>query len=46
MSDSSKHSTLFDQLFQAGLELYRRGWIPGRLVASLSLPYFEKILIE
>jgi len=38
------HSTLFGRLFQAGLELYRHGWIPGNLVASLSLPYFKRLL--
>ena len=32
------------RLFGVGLELYRRGWIPERLVASLSLPFFERAL--
>lgn len=39
-----RHSTLRSRFFEAGLELYRRGWIPGRLVASLSLPYFKRSL--
>lgn len=38
------HSTLGGQFFEVGLELYRRGLIPGRLVASLSLPYFKRLL--
>jgi glutamate dehydrogenase (NAD(P)+) len=38
------HKTLRNRFFQAGLELYRSGWIPGRLVASLSLPYFKRSL--
>ena len=32
------------RLFEAGLELYRRGWIPGPLVGILSLHYFRRIL--
>jgi glutamate dehydrogenase (NAD(P)+) len=42
----SERPRLGDWLFEAGLELYRRGWIPGRVVASLSLPYFEKMMGE
>jgi len=44
MRRNAVHPTLFSQFFKAGLELYRRGWIPARLVAFLSLPYFEKSL--
>ncbi len=36
--------TLSSRFFEGGLELYRRGWVPGGLVARLSLPYFEKLL--
>ena len=36
--------TLTGRLFGVGLELYRRGWIPGSPVAALSLPYFERSL--
>jgi len=36
--------TLRGRLFAAGLETYRRGGLPRRLVGSLSLPYFERIL--
>ncbi|HWP92030.1 MAG TPA: Glu/Leu/Phe/Val dehydrogenase dimerization domain-containing protein [Thermodesulfobacteriota bacterium] len=42
----SERPRLGDWLFGAGLELYRRGWIPGRVVSSLSLPYFEKSICE
>jgi len=34
----------WQRLFQAGLELYRRGWLPGPLVASLSLGYFKRAM--
>ena len=44
VSQNSNHKTLSTQFFNTGLELYRRGLIPGRLVAHLSLPYFEKSL--
>ena len=37
------HPTPIGRLFRVGLELYRRGWIPGSLVAPLSLRYFERI---
>ncbi len=36
--------TLRGRLFSAALELYRRGYIPGSLVGSLSLGYFERCL--
>lgn len=44
ISHDAANATLLKQLFQTGLELYRRGWIPGRLVANLSLPYFRRRL--
>jgi glutamate dehydrogenase (NAD(P)+) len=42
---SAERPTPLSRLFNLGLELYRHGWIPGRLVAPLSLRYFEKILV-
>jgi glutamate dehydrogenase (NAD(P)+) len=44
IAQSAERPTPFARLFNLGLELYRHGWIPGRLVAPLSLRYFEKIL--
>ena len=44
MRRNADRPTLFNQLFQAGLELYRHGWIPGRLISFLSIPYFKKLL--
>jgi len=41
---SAERPTPISHLFNLGLAGYRRGWIPGRLVAALSLRYFEKIL--
>jgi len=41
---SAERPTPISHLFDLGLTCYRRGWIPGRLVAALSLGYFEKIL--
>jgi len=38
------HPTPLSRLFNLGLRFYRHGWIPGHLVAPLSLRYFEKIL--
>jgi glutamate dehydrogenase (NAD(P)+) len=38
------HPTPIGYLFKAGLELYRRGWIPGPLVAAVSLHYFKRTL--
>lgn len=32
------------RVLEAGLDLYRRGLVPGQLVAALALPYFEKTL--
>lgn len=40
----AEHPTPLSHLFNAGLELYRRGGIPGPLVAALSLPYFGRSL--
>jgi len=42
---SAERPTPLSRLFNLGLEFYRHGWIPGRLVAPLSLRYFEKILV-
>ena len=44
IAQSVEHPTPLTKLFNFGLELYRRGWIPGRLVAPLSLRYFKKLL--
>jgi len=41
---NAERPTPLSRLFNLGLEFYRRGWIPGRLVAPLSLRYFKKIL--
>lgn len=40
----AEHPTALGRLFNLALELYRRGCIPGPLVGSLSLPYFERSL--
>jgi len=40
----AERPTPLSRLFNLGLAFYRHGWIPGRLVGSLSLRYFEKIL--
>ncbi len=44
VAQSAERPTPISRLFNLGLEFYRRGWIPERLVAPLSLRYFEKIL--
>ena len=44
VAQSAERPTLLSRLFNLGLGFYRHGWIPGRLVAPLSLRYFEKIL--
>ena len=38
--------TLMHRLFNVSLELYRRGYIPKKLVGFLSLLYFRKLLSE
>ncbi len=38
------HPTAGSRVFALALECYRRGLIPGPLVAALSLPFFEKSL--
>jgi glutamate dehydrogenase (NAD(P)+) len=38
------HPTPIGRLFRVGLELYRRGWVPGPLVGALSLYYFKRTL--
>jgi glutamate dehydrogenase (NAD(P)+) len=42
--EQAAHRTPRGQLFAAGLDAYRRGWVPGRLVARLAVPYFERRL--
>ena len=44
VQQGAAHPTPLGRLFAAGLELYRRGWVPGPLVAALSLSYFERAL--
>lgn len=44
VAQSAAHPTPLGRLFKVGLELYRRGWIPGPLVGALSLYYFKRIL--
>jgi glutamate dehydrogenase/leucine dehydrogenase len=46
MQRNSVHHTLRRHLFEAGLEFYRRGWIPGFLVAALSQSYFKRTLAQ
>ena len=41
---SAAHPTPIGRLFKVGLELYRRGWVPGPLVGALSLHYFKRTL--
>jgi glutamate dehydrogenase (NAD(P)+) len=38
------HPTPMGRLFRVGLELYSHGFIPGPLVAAMSLPYFKRSL--
>ncbi len=42
--EGADRPTPISRLFEAGLELYRRGWIPGPLVGALSLQYFKRTL--
>lgn len=44
VQQSVEHPTLLGRLFSIGLEFYRRGWIPGSLVGTLSLHYFKRTL--
>jgi glutamate dehydrogenase (NAD(P)+) len=44
VQQSVAHPTPFRRLFEAGIELYRRGWVPGPLVGALSLYYFKRTL--
>ncbi len=44
IAQSAELPTPIDRLFHLGLEFYRHGWIPGRLVAPLALSYFKKRL--
>jgi glutamate dehydrogenase (NAD(P)+) len=44
VAQSAERPTPLSRLFNLGLEFYRHGWIPGRLVAPLSLGYFKKLL--
>jgi glutamate dehydrogenase (NAD(P)+) len=43
VQQSAAHPKPLRRLFEAGLEYYRRGWIPGSLVKALSLRYFKRI---
>jgi glutamate dehydrogenase (NAD(P)+) len=38
----AENPSLQARLFQVGLEVHRRGWLPGGLVGRLALPYFER----
>lgn len=44
VAQSAEHPTPLSRLSNLGLEFYRQGWIPGRLVAPLALRYFKKRL--
>lgn len=44
VQDSTAHPTPFRRLFEVGLELYRRGWMPSPLVGTLSPHYFVRTL--
>ena len=44
VAQSAAHPTPLSRLFNVGLELYRRGWIPGSLVSALSPLYFKRTL--
>ena len=44
VAQSAAHPTPIGRLFKVGLELYRRGWVPGPLVGALSLYYFKRTL--
>ncbi len=44
IAQSAGHPASIGWLFRFGLEFYRHGWIPGRLVAPLALRYFKKRL--
>jgi glutamate dehydrogenase (NAD(P)+) len=44
VAQHTEHPPFLSQLFNLGLTFYREGWIPGRLVAPLSLRYFKKLL--
>lgn len=44
IAQAAARPTPLNWLFNVGLDLYRRGWIPAPLVASLSLSYFERCL--
>ncbi len=41
---NAANPTFFDRFIKVGLELYRRGWVPGRLVAHLARPYFKRAM--
>jgi glutamate dehydrogenase/leucine dehydrogenase len=44
VAQRAAHPTPLSRLFNVGLELYRRGWVPGSLVGTLSLHYFKRTL--
>jgi glutamate dehydrogenase (NAD(P)+) len=37
-----KRRSISETFFSVGLELYRRGWIPGAMISPLSIGYFKK----
>jgi glutamate dehydrogenase (NAD(P)+) len=41
---AAEHPSVAGRLFSLGLEAYRKGWIPRRLVALLSPIYMQKLL--
>ena len=40
----ASHPTRLRRLFSFGVDLHRRGWVPGALVGALSLPYFARTI--
>jgi glutamate dehydrogenase (NAD(P)+) len=44
IAQSAELAAPIGRLFNLGLEFYRHGWIPGRLVAPLALRYFKNRL--
>ncbi len=44
LQQAAAHPQPLGRLFAAGLELYRRGWLPRSLVGALAGPYFERTI--
>lgn len=44
LQTAAANPTLMDRLFDFGLECYRRGWVPRRLVGALAPRYFDRLL--